>query len=161
MRGGDSSEWYQNDDRCIITVKNLIDLSLHVQTVYPANNITLGRNAWASRDDSTQEWWKSRARPQPLPRSLRSCRWGLCLLSLIPCWLPKLSTMQARLLQLGLTSRPDNVDGIDMEHIFWLSNGNGSSIMNFSQFCRQLIRRLVQWKIEQKSWIIDLDNRSN
>ena len=49
----------------------------------------------------------------------------------------ELPSMKARLQQIGLSSRPDDVNGLDLERVFLLATGKNTSIMEFFQFCRQ------------------------
>jgi len=49
----------------------------------------------------------------------------------------ELASMKARLMQIGLTSRPDDVNGLDLERVFLLATGKNTAIMQFNQFCRQ------------------------
>jgi hypothetical protein len=49
----------------------------------------------------------------------------------------ELASMKARLLTLGFTARPEDVNGLDMERVFLLATGKATTAMHFFQFCRQ------------------------
>ncbi len=109
------SEWYQNDDRFIITVKNLIQ-SYHCMYKRSIPQIpshwgeTLEPRVTREHKKSDESLEHVRNRFQEVFDHVAEA--FVCCLSFRVGYL-EFSTMKARLLQLGLTSRPDDVDGVE------------------------------------------------
>ena len=49
----------------------------------------------------------------------------------------EITTMKVRLEQLGMTSRPEDVDGVDLRRVFFCATGIDTTLMEFVHFCRQ------------------------
>ena len=65
----------------------------------------------------------------------------------------ELPSMKARLLTLGLTARPEDVHGLDMERVFLLATGKATAAMEFSHFCRQFTWEFPLTVEQERAWL--------